>query len=158
MWDPTNGEHSCSDIGGFGCKACDEEITPPLPKVTISSAADPTVVDLSFTTKTLTEALAEAAASARKYAWEKFDEPGPGYHLQKIAKGDLGEVSKIREELCELEDAMQQGVKIMALIELADMMGAVEAFLAKHFPGITMEDLSKMSTVTKRAFINGHRK
>ena len=37
----------------------------------------------------------------------------PGYHLRAIRKGKLGEVSKIREELEELEDATEQGVRIM---------------------------------------------
>lgn len=81
----------------------------------------------------------------------------PGYHLRPIAKGVLGEPSKIREELDELEEALEQGVKIMAEVELADLYGAVEAVLRRHFPHLTMDDLARMSAVTQRAFNNGRR-
>jgi hypothetical protein len=83
--------------------------------------------------------------------------PNPGYHLVDIPRGELGELSKIREELDELTDAMAQGSRIMAMVELADMMGAVQAFMAKHLPGVTMEDLLTFSDITKRAFVNGRR-
>ena len=81
----------------------------------------------------------------------------PGYHLTPIAKGELGEASKIREELDEFMDATDQGVSIMALVELSDMVGSVEAYLAKHHPSIKLADLKAMSDVTKRAFLNGRR-
>jgi len=80
-----------------------------------------------------------------------------GYHLKSIKKGSIGELSKIREEIEELEDANQQGVKIMELVELSDLYGSIELYLKKHFPNITMEDLKKMSDVTQRAFKNGRR-
>ena len=82
----------------------------------------------------------------------------PGYHLQPIPKGEFGEISKIREELDELEDAKVQGVKLMELIELSDLIGAVDGYLKKHHPGTSMDDLTQMAGVTKRAFENGHRK
>ena len=85
------------------------------------------------------------------------DHPLPGYHLRSIQKGELGELSKIREELEELEDAMDQGVKIMALVELSDLQGAIDAFLQRHFPGLTLDDLQKMAAITRRAFQNGRR-
>lgn len=81
----------------------------------------------------------------------------PGYHLKNIEKGVFGEASKIREETEEFMDAVEQGVSIMSLIELADLCGAIKAFLAKYHPSITLADLEKMSKVTERAFINGHR-
>lgn len=81
----------------------------------------------------------------------------PGYHLRTIEKGVLGEASKIREELEEFMDATDQNVSIMALVELADMVGSVEAYLAKHHPSIGLADLKAMSDVTKRAFANGRR-
>lgn len=81
----------------------------------------------------------------------------PGYHMTKINKGVLGETSKIREELEELEDAMAQGVKIMAAVEVADLIGAIEAFINKEFPGLAWGDFDKMKTVTQRAFKNGAR-
>jgi hypothetical protein len=85
--------------------------------------------------------------------WEKLEDPG--YHIRKIPRGTFGEVSKIREELAELEDALAQGVKIMALCELSDLYGAVRA-VAENL-GVTMNDLEKMSDVTSRAFESGRR-
>ena len=81
----------------------------------------------------------------------------PGYHLVAITRGELGELSKIREELDELEDAMVQGSRIMAQVELADLMGAVQAFVDRHLPGTTIQDLLTFSAITKRAFENGRR-
>ena len=81
----------------------------------------------------------------------------PGYHLKPIEKGVLGELSKIREELDEAVDAQEQGVAVMVLVELSDLVGAVEAYLIKHHPGTTLEDLQKMAAVTRRAFQSGRR-
>lgn len=82
----------------------------------------------------------------------------PGYHLKNISKGVLGELSKIREELDEAEDAEDQGSKVMLLVELSDLLGAVEGYLAKHMPDFTLQDLINMKNITQRAFKNGHRK
>ena len=81
----------------------------------------------------------------------------PGYHLARIPKGELGELSKLREELLELEDAIKQNSKIMALIELADLLGAIEWYLEKHHPGVALKDLQCFSLITRRAFENDHR-
>ncbi len=81
----------------------------------------------------------------------------PGYHLADIEKGELGEISKIREELEELTDAVQQGVRVMELVELSDLIGAIEAYVEKHHPGYTLNDLRAMQAVTARAFNNGRR-
>lgn len=83
--------------------------------------------------------------------------PKPGYHTREITKGVLGEPSKIMEELAEFEDAVDQGVALMALIELSDVQGAIRAYLEKHHPTITMVELEKMNEVTRRAFQNGRR-
>lgn len=80
-----------------------------------------------------------------------------GYHLTEIRKGVLGESSKIREELMELEDAEAQGCKVMALVELSDLVGAVNAYLTQNHPGVTLTDLDRMARITKRAFDNGRR-
>lgn len=82
----------------------------------------------------------------------------PGYHLTDIARGKIGELSKVLEEVNEAIDAEKQGVKLMVLIELSDLYGAIQAYLEKHAPDTTMEDLSAMSVVTRRAFAAGHRK
>lgn len=86
-----------------------------------------------------------------------MNELAPGYHLAKIKKGELGEISKIQEELDELRDAETQGVRIMQLVELSDLYGAMESYLETKFPGVSMNDLMQMSSVTKRAFRNGRR-
>lgn len=83
------------------------------------------------------------------------DEPLPGYHLRPIPKGVLGEISKIREELEELEDAAAQGIVILEIVELADLYGALRA--RAEALGLRMADLEAMADVTARAFRNGRR-
>lgn len=85
------------------------------------------------------------------------DVENPGYHKKVIPKGEVGELSKIYEELLEAYEAQNQGVSIMTLVELSDLVGAVERFLEKHYPGFTLADLTAMSNVTKRAFNSGRR-
>lgn len=70
-------------------------------------------------------------------------------------RGVLGEPSKIREELEELEDAIEQGCKILVLCELADIYGALEA-VANHY-GVSVTDVAQMAELTKSAFLDGTR-
>lgn len=79
-----------------------------------------------------------------------------GYHLTRIEKGIVGTISKIEEELNELKDAESQKSKIMIMVELSDLYGAIEAYCLTQ--GIKMEDLKIFSDITKRAFENGSRK
>ena len=79
------------------------------------------------------------------------------YHLQPIPTGQYGEISKIEEELLELKDAQAQGVKIMELNELSDLIGAIEGYVEKHHAGFTLQDLIAMQKTTRRAFESGHR-
>lgn len=81
----------------------------------------------------------------------------PGYHLTKIDKHRYGTIDKIQEELDELDDANRQCSKVMMLVELSDLYGAIEGYLQERFPGMEMHDLKKFSDITKRAFKNGHR-
>jgi hypothetical protein len=82
-----------------------------------------------------------------------------GYHLSEIPKGEYGELSKIEEELFELKDAISQGNKIMSLVELSDMLCAIEGYLDREYEGkITMTDLARMAEATRRAFKSGARK
>jgi hypothetical protein len=81
----------------------------------------------------------------------------PGYHVKDIERGVFGEASKIREELEEFLDALDQNCKLMALIELSDLIGAIKGYLEKHAPGWTLSELDIMSEITKRAFKNGYR-
>jgi len=80
-----------------------------------------------------------------------------GYHIQKITKGELGEISKIEEEVMELKDASEQGCKILEMVELSDLYGAIEEYAMRKY-GLQMEDLKKMSDRTKEAFRSGDRK
>ena len=84
--------------------------------------------------------------------------PGHGYHINKIEKRNYGTLGKIQEEAEELLDAHRQGSKVMQLIELSDLYGAIEGYLEELFPGMKMHDLKKFSDITKRAFRNGDRK
>lgn len=82
-----------------------------------------------------------------------------GYHLASSAIhcGELGETSKIQEELDELVDALAQNCRIMALLEISDLLGAIELHIEKYYPGFTLEDVVQMQRITKRAFLNGAR-
>ena len=80
-----------------------------------------------------------------------------GYHMREMPKGTIGEISKIEEELEELKDAMEQDCRIMALLELSDLYGAIELFLDEKF-GMEMDELKSMSDITQRAFRSGARK
>lgn len=82
---------------------------------------------------------------------------GVGYHIKEIEKGTLGEPSKIFEEVEEFRDALEQKCYIMALVELSDLIGAIEAYLKRHHRDITLHDLKIMSDITARAFKNGFR-
>lgn len=81
----------------------------------------------------------------------------PGYHLREIPRGELGEGSKIQEEVSEFLDAIEQGSRVMELVELSDMLGATQAYLDKHHPGYTLDDLRTFCGITKRAFASGRR-
>ncbi len=80
-----------------------------------------------------------------------------GYHSKHIKKGDLGHFSKIREEFTELEDAWGQDNPVLELCELADLIGAIEAYSLNNYD-ISLNDLIKMKDATKSAFESGERK
>lgn len=80
----------------------------------------------------------------------------PGYHLVEIPKGEFGDFSKIVEEFEELKDAEEQNCAILQLIELSDLLGAMEAYAFKHFD-VSLNQIINFKNVTKRAFENGHR-
>ncbi len=80
-----------------------------------------------------------------------------GYHLREITtRGVYGEPSKIREELEELEDAIEQGNRILAICEVSDLYGALKAVATRL--GVTMAEVSMMADATTRAFEDGSRK
>ena len=80
-----------------------------------------------------------------------------GYHKTQIQKGIIGEASKMEEELAELNDAMAQGNRVMALVELSDLCGAISLYLKRHFPDFTIHDLLIMAEATSSAFEDGTR-
>lgn len=84
-------------------------------------------------------------------------ESKPGYHLAKIEKRRFGSLGKIQEEVEELLDAHRQGSHVMILVEMSDLYGAMKGFLQENYPGFKMQDLEKFSSITQRAFENGHR-
>lgn len=79
-----------------------------------------------------------------------------GYHINEIPKGEIGKFSKIYEECLELKDAIEQNSKVMALVELSDLYGAIEEYCKEN--NIEIEEIKRFSDITKRAFKNGHRK
>lgn len=79
-----------------------------------------------------------------------------GYHKTDIPRGEFGEFSKIQEEFAELLDGREQGVKLLVLCELCDLIGAIEAYAEKHH-GVTLADLLAMKDLTKKAFQDGDR-
>jgi phosphoribosyl-ATP pyrophosphohydrolase len=78
-----------------------------------------------------------------------------GYHLVPITKGELGTVSKIREELDELTDAVNQDAQILVLVEASDLYLALEGMVVQW--GSTMDEVAKMAAITRRAFEAGQR-
>lgn len=80
-----------------------------------------------------------------------------GYHKTGIQKGELGEPSKINEEFLEFVDAKHQGNSVMELVELSDLIGAIEAYTTKHY-NISLDELIKMTRATQSAFKDGSRK
>lgn len=81
-----------------------------------------------------------------------------GYHKTEIPRGEYGEISKIVEEALEAKDASDQGVRIMTLLELSDLLLAVQGYLEKHEPAFTINDLLVMAERTADSFESGERK
>lgn len=79
-----------------------------------------------------------------------------GYHKDPIPKGKLGEFSKVEEEFLELKDAFKQQHKILELCEMADLIGAVEAYANNKY-NMSLDDILQMKNSTKEAFEEGKR-
>ena len=71
------------------------------------------------------------------------------WHKRKITKGTYGEFSKIEEEVEEAKDALEQNNNLMYLIELSDILGAIEGIVEKH--GLTISDLKTFSNKVKES-------
>lgn len=70
-----------------------------------------------------------------------------GYHLRDIPKSEYGTFEKIEEEFEEAKDALEQNCSVMLFVEFADLIGAIEGFLEKNYPNITLNDLIKMKNM-----------
>jgi phosphoribosyl-ATP pyrophosphohydrolase len=79
-----------------------------------------------------------------------------GYHKREVKKGVLGEYSKIQEEIQELDDAQEQGSKVLIICELCDLVGSIEAYVENKF-NLSLQDLVDMMNKTKSSFIEGKR-
>lgn len=79
-----------------------------------------------------------------------------GYHTASIRKGTLGEYSKIQEEFQELEDAHEQGCKVLEICELCDILGAIDLYARNKF-NLDISDLLEMSKKTAESFNEGKR-
>ena len=66
------------------------------------------------------------------------------FHNRPIFKGEYGKLSKIEEELDEARDAAEQGIDLMVLVELSDIIGAV-AGVAEQQYGMSLDQLVKFS-------------
>lgn len=116
-------------------------------------------IPMGFREITLAELKASFAGLTDKELNERENDSNTGYHLRPISpQGVYGEISKIEEELDELKEAMEQNNVILALVEAADLLGALEGFLEQHFDNVSLYDLQQMSDATKRAFLSGKRK
>lgn len=79
-----------------------------------------------------------------------------GYHKTEIEKGTIGHFSKIKEEFQEAEDAFNQNDEILIIVEMADMVGAIEEYIKRW--NLDLTSLKKFSDKTKSAFKDGTRK
>jgi hypothetical protein len=81
-----------------------------------------------------------------------------GYHKKDIPHEEFGSAEKIYEELLEFKDSLNQGIKIMSLLELSDIIGAIEGYTEKNFPEMSLDDLLEMKEATRRSFGSGKRR
>ena len=75
------------------------------------------------------------------------------FHKAIIQKGIYGELSKIKEELDEAYDAESQNQDLMLLIELSDIIGAVEGVSKKY--GFTLEQLIAFAKLRSKVAMEG---
>ena len=78
-----------------------------------------------------------------------------GYHKINIMKHSYASPFKLVEESLEFVDAIAQGNRIMASVELSDLFGAIKR--QASLLNLTIEDLDKMSSTTERVFENKRR-
>lgn len=77
------------------------------------------------------------------------------YHKFPITKHEHDSPFKIGEEYLEFMDAIGTNNPIMAVQELSDLYGAIETQATRL--GVTMDNLKKMSDLTRQVFVSGAR-
>lgn len=81
-----------------------------------------------------------------------------GYHVDVIPKEPIGTAEKVMEEALELVDACKQSNPVMALVEMSDLIGAIQLLLeAKVGKSVSIDDLITMANTTRRAFESNRR-
>lgn len=71
------------------------------------------------------------------------------WHKKEIKKGIYGTFSKVEEEVEEAKDALEQNNNLMFLIELSDIIGAIEKLAENH--NISLNDLIAFSNKVKES-------
>jgi hypothetical protein len=79
-----------------------------------------------------------------------------GYHKRKIKRGVYGHFSKIEEEFDEILEAREQNNRVMELVELSDLLGAIEAYTLSCY-NLDLDHLLTMTRATQAAFRDGTR-
>lgn len=69
--------------------------------------------------------------------------------LSAIPHGVSGEVSMVVQRTREIEDSQQQKNPILLLNDMANLVGAVKAFLKAKHPTLSITDLEKMYEATQ---------
>lgn len=72
------------------------------------------------------------------------------FHVMPVRQGTYGELSKIQEELDEALDAETRGQKLLLMIELSDIIGAVAGVAERH--GYSLDDLIQFSELRRNVF------
>lgn len=87
---------------------------------------------------------------SKKNTYDEINIKKPfSWHQRKIKKGVYGEFSKIEEEVEEAKDALEQKNYLMYLIELSDILGAIEKIAENH--NLTLKDLIAFSNKVKES-------
>lgn len=79
------------------------------------------------------------------------------YHQKDIPKAKFGTMQKIEEEFLELYDAHYQKNKILELVELADLYGAIKGYVNKNYKNISFKQIINFAKLTEKAFTSGKR-
>ena len=72
------------------------------------------------------------------------------FHVMPVRRGTYGELSKVQEELDEALDAETRGQKLLLMIELSDIIGAVAGVAERH--GYSLDDLIQFSELRRNVF------